>query len=716
MLVIGRFLAQSFPMRAIKRGLSLKRLIGLAAGLSLLAGPHAFAEPRPTITSDPEQISELGIIGPLITTGSGANQRLVNLKTGLPSGSRGPLQNSAVPMALGAEVIVLQGERGAMGNIGPVGQQGPAGAPGIRGSNGLNGSAGAAGAAGQAGSDGLDAFNLWKLETSQPNASLSEFFAQFRGSDGSNGANGANGKDAEFPEGSMTGLVQTLIPNSEASCGPGEYQVAVKNLWGQTALNAEVECRSLLATAPAPIAQSFGLNFANQFGFQAAVFDQAQARNCDVGQMFGALTLDGNGALLVECIPSEYASNSMALAQTLPAPSEGDLFQRCGAQSFVGGLGFNDQNQLVMGCVDLDLTAEQSPIQISSQQCNDNPNSAPKVMVGLNVETALDGKKIVTIKCAPLVSMDNPSSSNNGNNQNSDPDGNSGSNQGNNGNNNDSAPGGNNGQGQGQRNLIELDESEDDSDSEPEESASDSEESESDPSQDDSDNGSVVVEIEEVEQEEQEQFDFEFGMQGPSSLQGEKGDKGDKGDKGEVGLSAYQIWLNLGNSGSESEFIEALTVTSPAAQGIAGPQGPSGLNGLSAFEIWRSQDGSRSQATISDFLMSLKGEKGDRGLSAFEVWKADSNQRANATNEDFFESLRGPQGPAGLSAFEIWKQAEPNTRRNATEKDFLDSLNGIPAGWVEQVACLDNKGVLSLKKCSPSDKTSTELTILIKAG
>ena len=69
------------------------------------------------------------------------------------------------------------------------------------------------------------------------------------------------------------------------------------------------------------------------------------------------------------------------------------------------------------------------------------------------------------------------------------------------------------------------------------------------------------------------------GDKGDTGLQGEKGDKGDKGDTGERGAdgkdgrdgidgkngqdgkSAYQIWLDLGNSGSEQDFINSLKAT-----------------------------------------------------------------------------------------------------------------------------------------------------------
>ena len=47
----------------------------------------------------------------------------------------------------------------------------------------------------------------------------------------------------------------------------------------------------------------------------------------------------------------------------------------------------------------------------------------------------------------------------------------------------------------------------------------------------------------------------EKGDQGP---QGETGPKGDHGPAGQDGKSAYQVWLDLGNAGSEQDFIDSL--------------------------------------------------------------------------------------------------------------------------------------------------------------
>ena len=67
------------------------------------------------------------------------------------------------------------------------------------------------------------------------------------------------------------------------------------------------------------------------------------------------------------------------------------------------------------------------------------------------------------------------------------------------------------------------------------------------------------------------------GEKGDTGLQGEKGDKGDTGERGadgkdgtngvdgkngQDGKSAYQIWLDLGNSGTEQDFINSLKAQS----------------------------------------------------------------------------------------------------------------------------------------------------------
>lgn len=164
-----------------------------------------------------------------------------------------------------------------------------------------------------------------------------------------------------------------------------------------------------------------------------------------------------------------------------------------------------------------------------------------------------------------------------------------------------------------------------------------------------------------------------------------------KGEQGQDGKSTYQLWLDLGNDGTEEDFLEFL-------KGENGPIGESGSDGRSAYEIWIDEGNS---GTEQDFLDSLKGERGADGTmtfadlteeqkeslkgepgadgtdgkSAYDIWLDVGN---TGSEEDFLDSLRGEPGDMGesgsdgASAYEIWID-EGNS---GTEQDFLDSLKG----------------------------------------
>ena len=93
------------------------------------------------------------------------------------------------------------------------------------------------------------------------------------------------------------------------------------------------------------------------------------------------------------------------------------------------------------------------------------------------------------------------------------------------------------------------------------------------------------------------------GEQGIQGIQGEQGDKGDTGDtgptgatgpQGDEGLSAYEVWLADGNTGTESDFLDSLV----------GPQGPQGIQGI--------QGDTGPQGPIGD--TGPQGPQGDPGL------------------------------------------------------------------------------------------------------
>ncbi len=68
-------------------------------------------------------------------------------------------------------------------------------------------------------------------------------------------------------------------------------------------------------------------------------------------------------------------------------------------------------------------------------------------------------------------------------------------------------------------------------------------------------------------------FNIPKGDTGDQGDTGEKGDTGDTGNTGETGDSAYQVWLDAGNTGSEADFLLDI-------KGDKGDKGDQGIQGI----------------------------------------------------------------------------------------------------------------------------------------
>ena len=75
------------------------------------------------------------------------------------------------------------------------------------------------------------------------------------------------------------------------------------------------------------------------------------------------------------------------------------------------------------------------------------------------------------------------------------------------------------------------------------------------------------------------------------------------GEDGGSGLSAYEVWIGLGNTGTEQEFIDSLN-------------GLDGGSGLSAYEVWI---GLGNTGTEQEFIDSLNGLDGSAGLKSLII-------------------------------------------------------------------------------------------------
>lgn len=145
------------------------------------------------------------------------------------------------------------------------------------------------------------------------------------------------------------------------------------------------------------------------------------------------------------------------------------------------------------------------------------------------------------------------------------------------------------------------------------------------------------------------------------------------GGAGENGKSAYDIWLEQGNEGTEADFLASLKGadgTSITITGIEETQADGGVNLVffsdgRTLSIWNGrkgtsgtsvtitgtsikEDGSGQTVYFSDgkSIFVANGEDGAHGMSAYELWLAEGNE---GEVEDFLASLKGEKGDRGAT-------------------------------------------------------------------
>ena len=206
----------------------------------------------------------------------------------------------------------------------------------------------------------------------------------------------------------------------------------------------------------------------------------------------------------------------------------------------------------------------------------------------------------------------------------------------------------------------------------------------------------------------------EIGPQGPEGPQGIQGPTGEKGEKGDKGDSAYQLWLDAGNDGTEEDFFNSLK----GDKGDQGEQGSRGIAGKSAFEIWR--DYSSEEKTLDDFYEFMRGEKGEKGekgdFTIYATYKSVEEMNAaydtdgvelgcmvaivtdvedeknaqiyikGAEKYEFLMDLsgatgikgekgeKGDKGDQGDSAYQVWLKIDGNESK--TMDDYLAAITG----------------------------------------
>lgn len=200
------------------------------------------------------------------------------------------------------------------------------------------------------------------------------------------------------------------------------------------------------------------------------------------------------------------------------------------------------------------------------------------------------------------------------------------------------------------------------------------------------------------------------GDTGPAGPKGDKGDQGPigpKGDKGSVGkdgsdgLSAYQVWLNSGYSGTEDDFFSYLKgskgdrgpVGPKGADGEEGPQGiqgsigktgprglqgPKGDQGRSIYLTKLTLGGNLTSVSYLDLLVdpNTVPNVGDYLLQPNGSLVEVINVNHDSETLDFSKVLASLQGPAGRvgkdgkSAYQLWL----DLGNKGTEQDFINTF------------------------------------------
>ena len=135
------------------------------------------------------------------------------------------------------------------------------------------------------------------------------------------------------------------------------------------------------------------------------------------------------------------------------------------------------------------------------------------------------------------------------------------------------------------------------------------------------------------------------------------------------GKSAYQVWLDNGNTGTETDFLNWLK-GKDGKDGANGVDGKDGVNGVDGKDGTNGKDGlngkdgadGKDGANGADGKDGANGQDGVDGKSAYQIWLDNGN---TGTETDFLNWLKGKDGTNGA-----------NGKDGTNGQDGKDGLNG----------------------------------------
>lgn len=148
------------------------------------------------------------------------------------------------------------------------------------------------------------------------------------------------------------------------------------------------------------------------------------------------------------------------------------------------------------------------------------------------------------------------------------------------------------------------------------------------------------------------------------------------------GKSAYEIWLEQGNTGSEADFLESLRGDDGTGVNVKARQEDCTAIG----DAYIDADGNIQIVTsLSPITFTNGGQvKGKEGDSAYDIWRKQGN---TGTEEDFLNSLKGEVDEETLARIENELAGKANTT----------DVNNALAGKANQSALNELAGVVGTK-------------------
>lgn len=140
------------------------------------------------------------------------------------------------------------------------------------------------------------------------------------------------------------------------------------------------------------------------------------------------------------------------------------------------------------------------------------------------------------------------------------------------------------------------------------------------------------------------------------------------GARGKEGKSAYEIWLDLGNEGTEQEYLASLK----------GNEGYTPIKGVDYFDGIDGKDGKDGYTPIKgiDYFDGEQGEKGEKGYTPIKGidYFDGKDGYTPVKGVDYFDGEKGDTGERGTDANYVHDQIS-----SAKEWRIIHSLGKYPS-------------------------------------